>query len=77
MRYFAKLIDGSVLELTENDYTMTLRVIARSIDRGLTLASGDVVKSSAMIHIYKTADAPATTPATTPAVTLTSAKTKG
>lgn len=77
MRYFAKLIDGSVLELTENDYTMTLRVIARSIDRGLTLASGDVVKSSAMIHIYKTSDAPTpvSTPATTP--TLTSAKTKG
>ena len=73
MRYFAKLIDGSVLELTENDYTMTLRVIARSIDRGLTLASGDVVKSSAMIHIYRTTD----TSASTPATTLTSAKTKG
>jgi hypothetical protein len=73
MKYFAKLIDGSILELTEDDYTMTLRVIARSIDRGLTLSSGGVLKSSAVIHIY--AEGPAQAPAA--ATAPLTAKVKG
>ena len=52
--YFAKLIDGSALQVTEKDYGILLKVVARSVDRGIILENGDVLKSSAVIHIYKT-----------------------
>ena len=52
--YFAKLTDGSALQVTEKDYGILLKVVARSVDRGIILENGDVLKSSAVIHIYKT-----------------------
>jgi hypothetical protein len=52
MRHFARFIDGSELELSDQDYGALMRAVSRSIERGIVMENGDVLKSSAVIYIY-------------------------
>lgn len=52
MKYFAHLTDGSKLEIAKYDYTALNRMVARNVENGVTLASGDVLKSKHVMRIY-------------------------
>ena len=45
MKYYARLIDGTTLDLHERDHQTLTRMVARGVENGVTLQDGDILKS--------------------------------
>ncbi len=51
MKYFAKLNDGSVLELEQRYYETLMRMFAKNIERVVTIGTG-VLRSTSIMRLY-------------------------